>query len=198
MIKIWTIKNFDLEELPEWVAQHFIKLKPYVSEFLTARHPYRNGMVCPFVSRAIKDDEIYFTYYEDGPRSNITKLIDLCIYHYQGRISRTPGSIIIIFREDFNIPSLLRFHIAHKERCIKNHLMLGALYAESSAESLHSNQYFPLRTPTPTLVLRELTASDLIFWTRNIIRLPHGANFYRHSLKSSKKIAELLALSKAK
>ncbi|MCY1548476.1 hypothetical protein D9M68_845910 [compost metagenome] len=31
------------------------------------------------------------------------------------------------------------------------------------APSLHSEKYFPLRTPSPILVLRDLTPSDLVF-----------------------------------
>ncbi len=45
--------------------------------------------------------------------------------------------------------------------------MLGALYKESQAPSLHSDKYFPLRTPTPIFVMRDLTIHDLQFMHPN-------------------------------
>jgi hypothetical protein len=41
--------------------------------------------------------------------------------------------------------------------------MAGALFAENNADSLHSSLFFPFRTPTPVLVIREMVLTDLQF-----------------------------------
>lgn len=74
-------------------------------------------------------------------------------------------TIIILFDKQFSIEKLLKLHIKYKVECVKEHIMMGALYSTSDASSLHNEKYYPLRTPNPILVLRNMTSSDLIFLT---------------------------------
>ena len=41
--------------------------------------------------------------------------------------------------------------------------MLGILHEQNMAASLHSSDYFPLRTKAPIIVLRDMVVSDLMF-----------------------------------
>lgn len=159
---LWSVDSFEQGSVPEFAQSAYLGVLPYITKFLTSGHPYRNGKMCPFVPQAIKNKEIYFTYLD--AQHNCDKLISNCLKFYASRPEKkSAGAIIILFPEDFSIEQLLGIHIKNKEQCIRNSMMLGALYKTSSAPSLHSADYFPLRTPTPILVLRDITASDLVF-----------------------------------
>lgn len=164
MIQIWPIGDSAPVDSPQFVQSCYEGVTPYIEDFLTALHPYRNGVMCPFMPKALAEKNIYFTYF-DGKESDqyLQNLIYKCINFYKSRASKSFGAIIILFERDFDILRLLRVHIDAKTNCIKNELMIGALYKDSQAPSLHSANYFPLRTPTPTLVIRDLTAQDLQF-----------------------------------
>lgn len=166
MSVIWSISSGCPAEVPRWAEEGYKALLPYVASFLVAKHPHRKGVVCPFVPRALKDDEIYFSYPSGNTNiaaTDIGQQIKHCIEYYKARKSRVPGSVIIIFPQDFDIKELFKVHIANKESCIKEHLMLGVMYDKNAAPSLHSQEFFPLRTPVPILVIRDLTISDLVF-----------------------------------
>ncbi|WP_369811668.1 DUF6875 domain-containing protein [Pseudomonas citrulli] len=159
---LWSIDSFESRNVPDFVRNAYTDILPYIKSFLTSKHPHRNGVVCPFMPQAIKNQEIYFTYFE--PQHNCDETITNCLKFYTShRDKKTFGAIIILFPEDFSIEELLKIHIRNKEQCIRQSMMLGALYRTSSAPSLHSSEYYPLRTPTPILVLRDITASDLVF-----------------------------------
>lgn len=163
MLKTWTLRTYCPAELPEWVVSNYEGLVPYVKDFLTSKHPHRNGVMCPFVPKAIKDDLIYFTYFDNEAESDEDALIENSVKFFSDYIGSQNGSIIVIFKENFPIERMHDLHIRNKEKCIRSWIMLGLLYRTSSASSLHSEQYFPLRTPTPVAVLRNLTSSDLVF-----------------------------------
>jgi hypothetical protein len=114
--------------------------------------------------KALASKNVYFSYF-DSQKSDqdLQKLITHCVDYYKGRTGDSFKALIILFEQDFDILRLLRAHIDTKVFCIKNEVMIGALYRDSDAPSLHSSNYFPLRTPIPTLVLRDLTAHDLQF-----------------------------------
>jgi hypothetical protein len=159
---LWSVDSFEKGRVPEFAQSAYFGVLPYITEFLTSKHPYRNGRMCPFMPQAIKNQEIYFTYLH--AQHNYEKFISNCLKFYASRTEKkSSGAIILLFPEDFSIEKLLEIHIKNKEQCIRSSMMLGALYKTSSAPSLHSADYFPLRTPTPILVLRDIAASDLVF-----------------------------------
>ena len=164
MTFLWTIQQPPPAEAPEFVIEAYNNIKPYLETFLTGPHPYRKGVMCPFMPKALLSNEIYFSCIEKRRSDQeIISLIENCITFYKARARKTPGAIIILFEPDLDTSRLLRIHIEAKPICIKSELMIGALYKDSPAPSLHSNSYFPLRTTIPTLVLRDLTSQDLLF-----------------------------------
>lgn len=50
-----------------------------------------------------------------------------------------------------------------KVACVRKHLMVGVLSPQSEAWSIHSRDFFPLRTPVPTLVVRDMALFDIEF-----------------------------------
>lgn len=160
-------KQTEIPHQPAHIAEIFDGILPYIKEFLCSPHPYRKGPVCPFVPSALKKDQIFFTYMETKDPNNHSvdrskKLIQECIDFYRTKKNRI-AALIILFPRDFEISSLLHIHLQNKIQCVTNSLMLGALWERNQAMSLHCKEFFPLRTPTPVLVIRVLTVHDLIF-----------------------------------
>lgn len=165
-IHSWTLETFDPTLIPKEVEELYQHVLPYITNFLTSPHPYRHGKVCPFVPKAIKQDKIYFTYYQGSTTVAPDQLIQYCVDKLTDEQTDNtifPQAAIILFPQNFNIRTLLKIHIDNKLNCVKKYIMLGALYRESMAPSLHSEVFFPLRTPTPTLVLRPMVPMDLLF-----------------------------------
>lgn len=168
MTCIWKIGDFPPPETPDFVSSAYDGLTPYLLEFLNAPHPYRSGVMCPFMPRALAGKNIYFTYFDSNKTDKeLQQLIRLCIDFYKVNRHCAFGAIIILFEAEFEIIRLLKAHIKAKSTCISNEIMPGALYKESQAPSLHSDKYFPLRTPTPIFVMRDLTIHDLQFMHPN-------------------------------
>lgn len=166
MSSMWKIGELVPTDAPSFVKSCCDGVTPYLENFLTAPHPHRNGVMCPFMPKALAENNIYFTYFDSKDSDQqLLSLIRSSVGFYKARFNSAFGAVIILFEDDFDIVRLLRIHIEAKTNCINNELMIGALYKDSQAPSLHSEDYFPLRTPSPILVLRDLTAQDLQFLT---------------------------------
>lgn len=164
MNKTWRIGDLVPENSPAFVKSCYEGVLPYLTDFLTAQHPHRNGVMCPFMPKALGSKNVHFTYFKSSDTDlQLQELIAACVDYYKNREDSTYGALVILLEDNFDMHRLLRAHIDAKHNCIKNELMLGALYKDSQAPSLHSQEYYPLRTPTPILVLRDLTAQDLQF-----------------------------------
>jgi hypothetical protein len=162
----WPLQGPIPDHVPEWAREAFENIVPYVRDFLCAKHPKREGKVCPFVPAAIRNQRLLFTSASPSQdhfehKTRIRKAVDY--YLSTKRKPTSFGSIIILFPDDFDIGTLLQLHFENKEYCIRNFLMLGALYETNMAPSLHGETFFPLRTPSPTLVIRDLVPSDIQF-----------------------------------
>ncbi len=166
----WTINTFGNSSVPEFAAKAYAEVLPYVKDFLTSPHPYRKGIMCPFVPAALKNDRIFFTFFEDSSLNHdlekkSKEFIGQCVdfYLHKKTDKKQFGALLVLFPESYSITKLLEIHLHSKEQCVHQSLMLGALWGTNPAQSLHHSEYFPLRTPTPVLVIRDLTVNDLIF-----------------------------------
>ncbi|WP_460121000.1 DUF6875 domain-containing protein [Pseudomonas sp. S2_C03] len=163
---IWSINEPVPTHSPRFVSASCDGVMPYLRIFLTAPHPHRKGVMCPFMPKALTDNNIHLTYFEThNSDGQLLELIRSCVAFYKQRSNPSFGAVIILLEREFDIARLLRIHVSAKPDCIREELMIGALYKDSQAPSLHANNYFPLRTPSPTLVIRDLTAQDLQFLT---------------------------------
>jgi len=167
---VWTIDAYAAESIPHFAVESYEAVLPYIVDFLSSKHPYRKGKVCPFVPMALKQKRIFFTAFEEDLSSQNFKkeatsfLFSCCDYYLKTKTNdQSFGALIVLFPPDFPITKLLEIHLDAKEFCVKKSLMLGALWRDNQAKSLHCDDFFPLRTPTPILVLRDLTLPDLLF-----------------------------------
>ncbi len=168
MIKFWSPQSFDKKTLSDWTIQSYEQILPYVEQFLCAKHPFRDGSICPFVPNALRADRIFFVEGFGKSIDDISRAEELImesISLLEDRKARLGGfcSVIILFEHNFEVSRLLEIHRDNRMSCITRGLMIGALYPTSQAPSLHNALYFPLRTPVPTLVLRDMVPNDLIF-----------------------------------
>lgn len=166
----WSIESYDKNIISPNIKKLYEGILPYISDFLCSPHPDRKGNVCPFVPAAIKKDTIYFSYFSEDD-SKVDFLRDskdfikksINFYTKKKEHSKCFGALIILFPHDYDILKLLEIHLINKQQCVENQLMIGALWDENQAQSLHNPNFFPLRTPTPILVIRDITIQDLIF-----------------------------------
>jgi len=174
MTLFWSTGTFDKLSIPENIINIYNGILPYVKSFLCSPHPYRKGIMCPFVPAALRKDSLYFTYYDDTQISESGQVtfqeksklfIRKCIEFYISTILTKGvfGALIILFPKDYDIKDLLEIHFINKKKCVDNYLMIGALWDKNPAQSLHKSDFYPLRTPTPILVIRDITVQDLVF-----------------------------------
>lgn len=166
----WSIESYNENIILSEIKKLYEGIFPYITNFLCSPHPDRKGNVCPFVPAAIKRDNIYFSYFFEGdseidflPYSKDFIKESINFYTKKKEQSKCFGALIILFPHDYNILKLLEIHLINKQQCVENQLMIGALWDKNQAQSLHNPNFFPLRTPTPILVIRDLTIHDLIF-----------------------------------
>lgn len=177
---IWDLNTCQNGNIPTNVQPLFNDISPYILNFLTSPHPFRKGVMCPFMPKAIESGNVYFSYYRDD-----TEIISNCINFFI-KDDSSAKTIIILFDKNYPIDELLRLHIKNKVKCVKKNIMLGALFENSDAASLHSKEYFPLRTPNPVLVLRNITPSDLIFLSPEHHSYLDKINFLNSFIKAYK------------
>lgn len=162
-MQYWTPERFQAAIVPKWVETCYLGVLPYITDFLTSKHPRRKGAVCPFVPAAVKTGHIFFTYFDFEGVVHWDECITQCLNVFEDEIGDRDGAVIILLSPDVPIEDVLKTHVRNKLKCIKRSVMLGVLYRENSAASIHDSLYFPLRTPTPILVMRNMTSSDLLF-----------------------------------
>ena len=160
---LWTQQTWDPEAAQDWVRESYQQVLPYVTAFLPGSHPYRAGPVCPFVPGALRRDRISFAEgVANGDAREQAERLRVCVDAF---LSRKQGfsALLVLLPEDYDIDALVETHRLMKEYCVRRQLMLGVLWPSNQAPSLHSEDYFPLRTPVPTLVVRDMVVGDLRF-----------------------------------
>lgn len=190
----WTISGTKSSLSPS-ITKIYERVLPYITAFLCAQHPNRKGAMCPFVPAALKEDRVYFTFFNvsnNYGRSFISECIKFFLNKKDGK---SFNALIILFPENFRIDELLKIHWDNKKQCIDNSLMIGAMWDKNQAQSLHNDKFFPLRTPTPILVIRDLTVSDLIFMNPKHYNTKVRLSFLKSFIKTfDKKNSSQLAL----
>ncbi len=188
----WNESTFDRDNRSEKICRTYDRLSIYVKEFLCSPHPHRKGAVCPFVPPSLAKDSIYYTYHPDSehikkPKEAIKFVYESLEYYLNKiRVENNFASLIIFFHEDFDTKQLLKIQAICKKKFVINDAMIGALYPYSTAPSLHSKSYFPLRTPIPTLVIRDMVSTDLDFLTQKKINISNKIIFLSKFIKKFK------------
>lgn len=172
----------DETSIPSRFDVPYRKVKAYVDSFLTAKHPFRKGAICPFVPLAVNHRTINYAVLGDievgESVEKVSRLLDAFI-DFRARVVHSYSALMIIFEECFPIEKLIAIQHLCKPICIEKHVMIGATYPANRSPSLHNPNYFPLRTPMPCLVMRDLSASDLVFLDPAQYEIPQRVSFLR-------------------
>lgn len=162
-MKIWGIKQTIPDNYPGVVVELHKEVRSYIENFLCSQHPLRKGPVCPFVSDALKFNQIFFSYCsnEDDFKEGLKDYLNFL--NLPSESSHKLKTIVVLFPRDFSIAKLLTQQRKSMGSCIRAGLMLGAFYHTNSTPSMYGNNFFPSRTPTPTLVIRKIVSTDKLF-----------------------------------
>lgn len=176
---LWKPNDAPPEGSPLWVRSSHQAVVPYVRDFLTAPHPYRSGTMCPYIPAALRSGSIHFAAGEtDASTRRLLATTQALIEKFS--VERTPGvpsALIILFPADHPLRNLLHIHRQVKVWCVRRRLMVGVLSPVSDAWSIHSRDFFPLRTPVPTLVVRDMALFDTDFLVDGPYSLPDRVAF---------------------
>ena len=136
----------------------------------------RRGPVCPFVPTSLKKNTIYMSVIRAGDGGVTTKegMSELVrsfapifdeLKPTKGRLVKHKA-IILIFPdvEVADAPELIdQVQLECKPDFVSRGLMLGEFHMANNAPGLRNPDFFPLRTPFPSLAIRHMVPTDLVF-----------------------------------
>lgn len=171
----------------DWIRGHIIKPN---------RELGRTGPVCPFVAPALHLGCLWISVID----TEIRDVEEMCrilrshldIYEsFESNVGAGSGlrTFIIAFpnlkRED--CASLIdHAHAWMKPAVVELGLMLGEFHPGSASPGVHNPKFYPLRSPIPLFVLRQMTPGDLVFLNKPDEAPDRRVQFLRAYLKSMK------------
>ena len=148
----------------------------YVRCFLGKSHPLvgREGPVCPFVPTAIRYDTIRIAVLRRAvcaDRKEIVRVVKRMMQTYLSIPPTTEPKVaykaIILTFPDVSLddaPELIdNVQRELKTTFVEAGLMLGEFHLQNKACGLRNPNFYPLRTPFPSLAIRSMVPSDLVF-----------------------------------
>lgn len=148
----------------------------YIREFLAKPNPHlgRKGPTCPFVPTSLKFDSLYLTVVKNTQASNSTQIEQIVLQAKSQFQTLHPltgqraayKAIILIFPDvTLNDAPLLidGVQLKLKPLFVECGLMLGEFHLRNNNPGLHNNSFFPLRTVYPSLAIRNMVPSDIVF-----------------------------------
>jgi hypothetical protein len=148
----------------------------YVREFLAKPNPNlgRKGPTCPFVPKCLQLDSIFLsvlTKAEVGSNAQLDTLLlnamdTFKLLEPRSGPKATYKALIFILPEleVSEIPAMIDGTQKRlKSTFVEQGLMLGEFHLRNNATGLHNSSFYPLRTPYPCLVIRQMAPSDIVF-----------------------------------
>lgn len=168
----------------------------YVREFLAKPNPHlgRKGPTCPFVPKCLKMDSIHMATISNNVAESVEDMEKILLQLMRVFINIEPKdgplmtykAIILIFPDlslddaPENIDNLQR---RLKPTFVSEGLMLGEFHLHNNATGLHNDSFYPLRTPFPSLAIRHMVPSDIVFLNPAEIDGPTRKNMIETFLK---------------
>ncbi len=148
----------------------------YVREFLAKANPHlgRKGPTCPFVPLSLRLNSIYLGVVSQQQASTEDQVADLVfsmIQKFRG-LSPTEGAkatykAIILTFVDMPLSLAPRLIDGVQKRLkplfVAEGLMVGEFHLNNNATGLHNPNFYPLRTPYPSMAIRYMVPSDVVF-----------------------------------
>jgi hypothetical protein len=156
-----------------------VAISEWIDQYLVRPHPDlgRTGAVCPFASGARQRDLIriaVFRRYEAKTSAEITEIVRRhkleFVYCRQGLGEDRIFSATMMAFPDVSAaeaPDLFDgTREALKPEFVREGLMLGEFHANNHHSGLHNEEFHPLRSPIPMLVIRHMVPSDIVFLSK--------------------------------
>jgi hypothetical protein len=156
-----------LKVVMSWVSEYVIKPNASLG---------RRGVVCPFVPPALSLDVVWLGVCEmSSPTvSEMRVVIDKYLNVYR-RLEQLSGeakeftTLVVVFPDipECEAPTLIGdVHRLVKPAIVDEGLMLGEFYSKNASPGLHNSGFYPLRSPLPLFVYRQMVPDDLVFLTK--------------------------------
>jgi hypothetical protein len=174
-----------LDDYP-WLRESISLVRPYLEEFLVARHALRAGPVCPFMPSALRAHQVFFAVGDTarGSRLESRRTMEIARKVWAGEKGKFRYSaLVILYPVSSSSEFVSEVQRRAKVAAIRESLMVGALFARNNAESVHGDNYFPLRTPVPTIVYRDMVPFDLLFLNEPRFSARRRAEFLRRYIE---------------
>ena len=146
----------------------------YFRDFLAKPSSFlgRKGPVCPFVPSAIKMNSLYLSVVRGvDQKEQVKKVIQSSLKKFS-QLEPSAGkeamykSCVIVF-PDMNLANapdcIDGVQKELKPDFVAQGLMLGEFHLLNNTPGLHNPHFFPLRTPYPSLAIRFMAPSDIVF-----------------------------------
>jgi len=148
----------------------------FLREFLSKPHPLlgRKGPVCPFIPTALRKNSIYMALVRTGPTvtpDDIKKIVEPIASRFE-TLEPTEGimtsykAVLMVFPDiDLSQARTLIDGVQEmlKPQFVQKGLMIGEFHKNNNASGLRNPDFYPLRTPVPTLAVRHMVTGDIAF-----------------------------------
>lgn len=153
-------------------------LASWITDFVAMPHKDvgRQGPVCPFMPRALNSDSLLFAevqtkHFEREQLDSLVKgFADTFLNTEPVRGKARLNKAIVLTLQDIDAKDVVEIIEGTQSR-LKRHfvergLMLGEFHSTHQARGIRNDNFFPLQSPIPLLVVRHMIPSDLPFLAR--------------------------------
>lgn len=148
----------------------------FLREFLAKPHPLlgRKGPVCPFIPTALRKNTVYMAIVRTGPEvtpADIEEIVRPIAGRFEA-LEPTQGimtsykAVLMVFPDiDLSEAKVLIDGVQEslKPQFVSKGLMIGEFHKNNNASGLRNPDFYPLRTPVPTLAIRHMVTGDIAF-----------------------------------
>ncbi|OTA17852.1 hypothetical protein Xvie_00524 [Xenorhabdus vietnamensis] len=174
-------------------------------EYLCNPHPElgRSGVVCPYTPISMKKETFWLTEIKTKDRTaeEIRQDIISLSYLFHEQEPRTGEAtqfktIVSVWDDIHSEENIARLHYEMKPIFLHAGLMLGEFFSSCEKKGLRNSDFYPLRSPVPLLVVREMLEFDIAFLSDSVEYVKEyihkygdrGLNAIKHILNQNKKI----------
>lgn len=160
----------------ENTTNEFQEMLCYVREFLARPNPLigRPGFTCPFIPSALRLNSVFLSVIRTGEETSKDMLVKMIRNFIPKFLALPPNSgtkqmykAAILILPDVQLQDAPVFidgvQRELKPEFVKKGLMLGEFHMLNNTPGLRNPNFFPLRTPIPSLAIRFMAASDIVF-----------------------------------
>jgi hypothetical protein len=170
--RVWSSAEI---EKAENVPEALTVVMQWISSYVIKPHHQlgRQGVVCPFVPHSLRMKALWLAQVRttSGSRDVLCSIVSRYLDEYRLLEPRTGHdaelkTLILVFPDiqDRDAHSLIGgVHRMMKPTIVESGLMLGEFYADNISPGLHNPKFYPLRSPLPLLVFRQMVPNDLVF-----------------------------------